>query len=364
MTTRASRRIFLGAVGGSLALSACRGSPRTESGAAGATGKTAPPAGNTPPSKEQTAQRPASGEIPKRPLGRTGEQVSMLGLGGFHIGKQADEQESIRIIRTAIDAGVTFLDNCWDYNEGQSEIRMGKALRDGYRDRVFLMTKIDGRTQKVAAEQLEQSLERLQTDRIDLVQIHEIIRAEDPKRCFAEGGAMAALFEAKKAGKLRYIGFTGHKDPAHHLAMLKAGFERDFTFDAVQMPLNVMDPHFKSFETEVLPVLTKNGIGVLGMKALGSGEILKTNVVNATECLHYAMSLPTSVVITGCDSMKVLEQALNAVRTFKPMTAEQKQALLARTRPHAKEGQYEHFKTKTVFDGTAKNPHWLETAKI
>jgi aryl-alcohol dehydrogenase-like predicted oxidoreductase len=364
MTTRASRRIFLGAVGGSLALSACRGSKPQNTAAAGAPATPASAAGKPASAGDRPAQAHPKGQVPKRALGRSGEQVSMLGLGGFHIGMQDDEQESIRIIRSAIDAGVTFLDNCWDYNEGKSEIRMGKALRDGYRDKVFLMTKLDGRTRKIAAEQLEQSLKRLQTDRIDLVQMHEIIRAEDPARCFAKDGAMAALFEAKKAGKIRYIGFTGHKDPAYHLAMLKAGFDRDFTFDAVQMPLNVMDPHFKSFEKEVLPVLTKHGIGVLGMKPLGSGEILKAGVVNATECLHYAMNLPTSVVITGCDSMKVLEQALNAARTFEPMPAEQVQALLERTRPHAKKGEYEHFKTKSVFDGTEKNPHWLETAKI
>lgn len=364
MTTRASRRIFLGAVGSSLALSACRGSTRQESSSAGAPAAPTPGASNAPAREGQAAPRATQGQIPKRTLGRTGEQVSMLGLGGFHIGMQDDEQESIRIIRSAIDAGITFLDNCWDYNEGKSEVRMGKALRDGYREKAFLMTKIDGRTRKVAAEQLEQSLKRLETDRIDLVQIHEIIRAEDPARCFAKDGAMAALFEAKRAGKLRYIGFTGHKDPAYHLAMLKAGFDRDFTFDAVQMPLNVMDPHFKSFEKEVLPVLTKHGVGVLGMKSLGSGEILKAGIVNATECLHYAMNLPTSVVITGCDSMKVLEQALHAARTFAPMTSSQVQAILDRTRPHAKKGEYEHFKTKTVFDGTEKNPHWLETAKI
>ncbi|HMJ11398.1 MAG TPA: aldo/keto reductase, partial [Polyangiaceae bacterium] len=159
-------------------------------------------------------------------------------------------------------------------------------------------------------------------------------------------------------------GFTGHKDPRFHLAMLKAGFERDFTFDTVQMPLNVMDPHFKSFEKHVLPVLTKHRIGVLGMKPLGSGEILKASVVNATECLHYAMNLPASVVITGCDSMEVLKQALEAARTFEPLTPEQVNALLERTRPHAKAGEYEHFKTKTVFDGTEQNRHWLETSRI
>src|ERR1051326_2075139 len=246
--------------------------------------------------------------IPYRRLGRTGEMVSLIGVGGYHLGRQADEQETIRIVRTALDNGVNFLDNCWDYNGGASEIRMGKALRDGYRDKAFLMTKIDGRTKAAAARQIDESLQRLQTDHVDLMQFHEIIRLEDPDRIFAEGGAMAAMQEAKKAGKVRYIGFTGHKDPAIHLRMLEVARTHGFRFDTVQMPLNVMDAHFRSFGKQVLPELVKEEIGVLGMKPMGSGVILKSNTVKPIECLHYAMNLPTSVVITGMDKMEILDQ--------------------------------------------------------
>src|SRR3982074_2391760 len=242
----------------------------------------------------------ASG-IPYRTLGRTGEKVSVIGLGGYHLGKQSDPQESIRIIRTGIDEGVNFLDNCWDYNGGESEIRMGKALRDGYRQKAFLMTKIDGRNKAAAAAQLNESLRRLQTDRIDLLQFHEVIRDSDPDRVFAEGGGMEAAVEARKAGKIRFIGFTGHKSPDIHLKMLATASKHSFTFDAVQMPLNVMDAHFNSFEKKVLPALTKDNIGVLGMKPMGDPFILRSKTVTAVECLHYAMNLHTSVVITGCD---------------------------------------------------------------
>ena len=265
----------------------------------------------------------------------------------------------IKIIRSAIDAGINFMDNCWDYHDGGSEVRMGKALRDGYRDKVFLMTKIDGRTKAAAARQIDESLKRLQTDRIDLMQHHEIIRMEDPDRVFAEGGAHEAMLEAKKAGKIRYIGFTGHKDPVVHLRMLEIAAQHQFHFDAVQMPLNVMDAHFRSFEHKVLPVLVKEEIGVLGMKPLGSGAILKSNTAKPIECLHYAMNLPTSVVITGMQSMENLEQALEAARTFKPMNKEVVSALLARTRSAAAFGKFEMFKTSAGFDGTARHPEWL-----
>jgi aryl-alcohol dehydrogenase-like predicted oxidoreductase len=298
-------------------------------------------------------------EMPWRTLGRTSEKISAIGLGGWHIGMQRDEAESIRIIRTAIDRGINFLDNCWDYNRGQSEIRMGRALLDGYRAKVFLMSKIDGQTKASAAKQIDESLKRLQTDHVDLMQFHEIIRLEDPDRVFAPGGAMEAMLEAKKAGKVRYIGFTGHKDPAIHLKMLQAADDHQFHFDAVQMPLNVMDAHFRSFEHQVVPKLVKDGIGVLGMKSLGSGAILRSNTVTAIECLHYALNLPTSTVITGMDSLERLEQALAAARTFKPMTPEQVAALLARTAGAAATGDYEQFKTTSGFDGTARNPQWL-----
>src|SRR2546422_728210 len=237
--------------------------------------------------------------IPYRRLGRTGEMVSLIGVGGYHLGRQADEQETIRIVRTAVDNGVNFLDNCWDYNGGTSEIRMGKALRDGYRDKVFLMTKIDGRNRETAAQQIDESLRRLQTDRIDLMQFHEVIRMTDPERVFGTDGALEAVVAAQRAGKIRYVGFTGHKSPAIHLRMLDTARANGFTFDAVQMPLNVMDAHYDSFEKQVMPVLVAQDIGVLGMKPLGDPFVLVSGTVTAVECLHYAMNLPTSVVITG-----------------------------------------------------------------
>jgi aryl-alcohol dehydrogenase-like predicted oxidoreductase len=310
-------------------------------------------------------QRPAEmvrGDMRYRPLGRTGEQVSAIGLGGHHIGRQKEEAESIKIIRSAIDHCITFMDNCWDYHNGGSEIRMGKALKDGYRKKVFLMTKIDGRTRKEAARQIDQSLKRLQTDHLDLLQHHEVLRLEDPDRIFAEGGAQEAVLAAKKAGKVRFIGFTGHKDPLVHLRMLEVAARHKFRFDTVQMPLNVMDAHFRSFGRKVLPVLVKERIGVLGMKSMGDGFVLKSKTVKPIECLHYALSLPTSTVITGIDSMKILKQALEAVRTFKPLTSDQVAALLKRTARVAAECKYEPFKTTNGFDGTAQHPEWLGAA--
>ncbi len=297
--------------------------------------------------------------IPYRPLGRTGEKVSLIGLGGYHLARQSDPEESIRIIRTGIDEGINFLDNCWDYNGGESEIRMGKALRDGYRQKAFLMTKIDGRTKTAAAAQLNESLRRLQTDRIDLLQFHEVIRDSDPDRVFAQGGGMEAVLEAKKAGKIRFIGFTGHKSPDIHLKMLATASKHSFKFDAVQMPLNVMDAHFNSFEKRVLPALTENGIAVLGMKSMGDHVILESKTVTPTECLYYSMNLPTSVVITGCDSMPILQQALGAARSFHPMDSSQVAALLAKTAKTAEAGQFELYKTTHQFDGTFANPQWL-----
>lgn len=301
--------------------------------------------------------------VPVRELGSTGVRVSMIGLGGFHIGKINSDQESIAIVRSAVDRGITFLDNCWDYNEGKSEERVGRALLDGYRNRAFLMTKIDGRTKKAATDQIEQSLRRLKTDHIDLVQIHEVIRMTDPDRCFREG-CVEALLDAKQAGKLRFVGFTGHKDPAIHLAMLDAADAHGFRFDTVQMPLNVMDAHFRSFEKNVLPKLVEKRIGVLGMKSMGSGTILKSNTVTAAECISYALSLPTSVVITGCDSMNILDQAIRIATSFAPMTKTDMAALLARTSEAAKAGEFETFKTSDEHDGTSKHPKWLEKAEL
>src|SRR6267142_561646 len=255
-------------------------------------------------------------EVPRRTLGRTGEKVSVVGLGGYHIGSQKDEQESIRIIRTALDSGINFLDNCWDYNNGESEVRMGKALRDGYRQRAFVMTKIDGRTKEAAVE-------------------------------------------AQKAGKVRYIGFTGHKSPDIHFKMLETADAHKFHFDSVQMPLNVMDAHYNSFGKKVLPVLVKKEIGVLGRKPMGAGIILRSKTVEPVECFHYAMSLPTSVVITGCDSVTLVEQAVDAAKSFKPLSETQVATLLAKTKAAAQNGEVEGYKTTTNFDGTAHNPQWL-----
>jgi predicted aldo/keto reductase-like oxidoreductase len=300
------------------------------------------------------------GDMLYRTLGRTGEKISAIGMGGYHIAKHGlTDDESVRMIRSAVDRGITFLDNSWDYNEGQSEIVMGKALKDGYRQKVFLMTKIDGRTKEVAERQIETCLERLQTDRIDLVQHHEIIRFDDPDRIFAESGANEAMVAAQKAGKIRYIGFTGHKDPHIHLYMLKVAAEHGFHFDSVQMPLNVMDAHFRSFGQMVLPELVKQKIGVLGMKSMGDGVILKSKTVSPIECLHYALSLPTSVVITGIEKPEILDQAFEAVRTFQPMNREQIAQLLSKTREVAMAGKYELFKTSSHFDSTAKHPDWL-----
>jgi aryl-alcohol dehydrogenase-like predicted oxidoreductase len=300
-----------------------------------------------------------SGDMIYRTLGKTGERVSAIGLGGAHIGRPREEQDGIRIVRTAIDRGITFLDNSWDYSGGKCELWMGQALRDGYRQKVFLMTKFDGRTKKAAASQIDESLQRLQTDVIDLMQFHENIRMEDPDRFFAPEGALEALLDAKKAGKIRYIGFTGHKDPAVHLRMLELAEQHKFHFDSAQMPLNILDASFRSFSHQVAPKLVEQGIAVLGMKPMASGAIPQNNIATAIECLHFALSLPTSVVINGCDSPERLDQALEAARTFKPLTAAETAALVAKTREAALTGKFELFKTSARFDGTAQHPEWL-----
>jgi aryl-alcohol dehydrogenase-like predicted oxidoreductase len=295
-----------------------------------------------------------------RMLGSTGEKVSAIGVGGWHLGlKHVKANLSLRIVRTAIDRGVNFMDNSWDYNDGESEKRMGKALADGYREKVFLMTKIDGRSKQEAARQLDESLRRLRVDCIDLVQHHEVIRFEDPHRIFDEEGANAALLEARRAGKLRYIGFTGHKDPHIHLHTLEVAAENGFKFDTVQMPLNVMDAHYRSFGKLVLPELVKQKIGVLGMKSMANGILLKSKTATPIECLHYALNLPTSVVITGIDSLEILDQAFEAVETFHPLSRLELNALLEKTAEAAATGQYEPFKTSSLFDSTAQHPQWL-----
>jgi predicted aldo/keto reductase-like oxidoreductase len=298
------------------------------------------------------------GQVPFRQLGSTGEKVSLVGLGGFHLGRPT-EQESIRIVRTAIDNGINFMDNSWDYNGGASEIRMGKALRDGYRQKIFLMTKVDGRTAEAATRQLDESLQRLQTDTIDLLQFHEIIRMSDPERIFAPEGAYEAMVAARKAGKIRFIGFTGHKSPEIHLKMLATCLAHNFTPATVQMPLNVMDAHYDSFQKKVLPVLLQHGIGPLAMKPMGDPFVLESKTVTPMECLHYDMNLPVAVVITGCDSLPILQQALTAASTFRPLSKSEVATLLAKTAQAAKQGRFELYKTTDHFDSTAHNPQWL-----
>jgi predicted aldo/keto reductase-like oxidoreductase len=320
------------------------------------------PSGNVPEGKYKV---PKDARMQTRELGKTGVRVSILGLGGYHLGIPRNEKEALRIVRTALDHGMNFLDNCWDYNDGKSEERMGKALKDGYRQKAFLMTKLDGRTAAAARGQLEQSLKRLQTDVVDLVQIHEVIRDDDPELCFAAGGCIEALTEARKAGKLRFIGFTGHKDPRIHRHMIETARSHGFHFDTVQMPINVLDVHYRSFEKEILPLALQEGIGVLGMKPMGAGLILQSGAGSALECLRYAMSVPgVSVTITGCDSMGVLEQALFLGSTFTPMSDDERQKLLARTEPQSKDGKWEQFKTTHAFDGTVQHKHWLTEARL
>jgi uncharacterized protein len=305
------------------------------------------------------ASRPESPNMIYRELGRTGERVSAIGLGGYHIGKQQDPNESIRLIRAAIDRGITFMDNCWDYNGGISEVRMGQALRDGYRQKVFLMTKIDGRDKNTASRQIEESLGRLQTDVIDLLQFHEVIRLDDPDLIFAPGGAIEAVQEAKQAGKIHHIGFTGHKDPSVHLRMFETADKHGFHFDTVQMPINVMDAHFRSFLNGVVPVAQEHGTAILAMKTFGDPYILQSKTVTPMEALHFGLNSPASVVITGLDSPAILDQAFEAVRSFRPMDQQQVAAILAKTKDAAMTGKFELFKTSSHYDGTIQNPSWL-----
>lgn len=298
--------------------------------------------------------------IPTRQFGNTGERISSIGMGGSHLsGKNITQAEAVRLIRAAIDRGITFMDNSWDYSGGASERRMGLALKDGYRQRVFLMTKIDGRTAESATRQLDESLKRLKTDHVDLLQHHEVIRFEDADRIFGDGGAHDALERARKAGKCRYLGFTGHKDPQIHLYTLSLAERAGVRFDAVQMPLNLMDAHFRSFEQQVLPVFLKQGTAVLGMKPFGYGVLLQGKLVSAEECLRYALSLPVSVVITGIDSQRILTQAIRVAARFEPLSDAERNDILERTRAAALSGKFELFKTSAHFDATAEHPEWL-----
>lgn len=288
-------------------------------------------------------------QIPRRPLGKTVEQVSIIGLGGYHLGTVQSRELAVRLVQEAVDAGVNFFDNAWEYNDHRSEEWMGFGLQ-GRRDKVFLMSKVctHGRDKNVAMEQLEESLKRLGTDHLDLWQIHEVIYENDPDLHFAKGGVVEALEEAKKQGKVRFVGFTGHKSPAIHLKMLA----HDYPFDAVQMPLNCFDATYRSFEQQVLPELQRRGIAALGMKSLGGdGQPILYGVVKAEEALRYAMSLPVTTTICGIDSLDVLHQNVGIARGFKPMSPQEMQALRERCRPYSGDGHLELFKTTKKYDG-------------
>ena len=306
-------------------------------------------------SRRASAKRPgrarvAAGEIPRRPFGRSAEKVSALALGGYHLGLVGNQREAIRIVHAAIDAGITFMDNAWEYNEGTSEEIMGKALA-GRRDDVFLMTKVctHGRDRKVAMRQLTQSLRRLGTDHIDLWQVHECVYPNDPERHFAPGGVIEALVEAKEKGLVRYVGFTGHKLPEIHLDMLS----RDFPFDSVQMPLNCFDGTFRSFEQHVLPEARRRGLAILGMKSMGGeGDAVRKKVVSADEALRYAMSLPgVTTTVSGIDSMRVLRQNVRIAGGFTPMATEEMDALRRRVADVAADGRYELYKSTAKHEG-------------
>jgi len=301
---------------------------------------------------EPTSAAPAEAspdEIPLRPLGRTGERVSILGLGGYHLGTLPGVDDAVRLVHEAIDAGVRFFDNAWEYHDGRSEEWLGRAL-EGRRDRVFLMTKVctHGRDRNVAMQQLEESLRRLRTDHLDLWQVHEVIYENDPDLHFAKGGVIEALDQAKKDGKVRFVGFTGHKSPSIHRKMLA----HDYPFDTVQMPLNCFDGSYRSFEQQVLPELQRRGIATLGMKSLGGdGQPLLHGVVGPEEALRYAMSLPVATTITGIDSLAVLRQNVAVARGFVPMPAAEMQALRERCAPFAADGHLELFKSTKRYDG-------------
>ncbi len=298
---------------------------------------------------DESLNAQSNSEVPKRPLGKTGLQVSAMGLGGYHLGSADSDEEANRIVAEAIDAGINFFDNAWDYHDGKSEIRLGNALK-GKRDKVILMTKVctHGRKKEVAMRMLEESLSRLQTDHLDVWQIHEVIYDNDPDLIFAPGGAIEALEEAKKQGKVRFVGFTGHKDPSIHLKMLS----HNYPFDTVQMPLNCFDATYRSFETQVLPELNRRGIAPLGMKSMGgSGEAIKKGAVTAHEALRYAMSLPVAVTISGCESLDVLHQNLEVARGFQPASGQELSALRDRVKLYAGDGRFELFKSTKKYDG-------------
>ena len=297
--------------------------------------------------------------IPRRPLGKTGEEVSILALGGAHIGKKPSKEEAIRIVHAAIDAGMDFMDNAWEYNDGESEVRMGEALaQGGYRQRAFLMTKNCAHDRRAdnSMRKLEESLRRLRTDHLDLWQIHEVVWPDDPDRIFAPGGAAEAMLRAKEQGKVRYVGFTGHKSTTIFKRML----DQAFPWDTLQMPVNALDAHYESFEREILPIAHAQNIGVIGMKSLASGHLLEGTDLTPQEAIAYSLSLPISTLCVGVDSMQVLEQDLAVARGFQPISAEERERILARTARHAADGRHEPFKTSHDYEGNeARREHGL-----
>jgi aryl-alcohol dehydrogenase-like predicted oxidoreductase len=288
-------------------------------------------------------------QVATRPMGKTGLNCSILGVGGYHLGTVAGQPEVNNMVAKAIDHGVNFFDNAWEYHKGASEERLGVALK-GKRDRAIVMTKVctHGRKKDIAMQMLEESLVRLQTDHLDVWQVHEVVYYNDPEKCFAEDGVLEALAAAKKQGKVRFVGFTGHKNPSIHLAMLEGGFP----FDTIQMPLNPFDYSYRSFQREVLPVAVERGMAVFGMKSMGgSGEMISGGALTPTEALSYAMSLPgVSTTISGMDSMDVLDQNLDILRIFKPLSEEQITALRTHGRQF-EDGRYELFKSTVKYDG-------------
>ncbi len=351
-----SRRTFCKSLGVSWLASTASFAPYPAHGA----GPSKQAAGDLPPPENLAAP----GEVPRRKFGRTNVEVSALAVGGHAIGMASSKKESIRIVQEAIDGGITFMDNAWDYHEGRSEELMGEALQ-GRRNRVFLMTKVcsHGRDKKVALKQLEQSLKRLKTDHLDLWQIHEVVYENDPDLHFAEGGAVEALLAAKEQGKVRFVGFTGHKSPSIHLKMLS----HDFHFDSVQMPLSGFDANFRSFEREVLPVLLERGIAPIGMKSLnGTAEAVKAGVITAEEAIRYAMSLPVTTTVSGMDSLDILHKNLKIARNFSPMTREEKEAHRQKCAASAQDGRFELYKVSIRFDGAEgrKQHHFPPEKKV
>lgn len=330
---RRSRRSFLEVAAGSFAVMSAACSPA----------RAAPP--------KSAAQEPKGkgGQVPRRALGKTGATVAILGVGGSHLGGMKDEKEATRVVHEALDAGLDFFDNAWEYHDGESERRLGKAL-EGKRNKAFVMTKVctHGRDAKIAMQQLEESLNRLKTDHLDLWQVHECVYESDPELHYQAGGVLEALAQAKKQGKVRFVGFTGHKHPSIHLEMLQRGF----AFDTVQMPLNAFDASYRSFQKQVVPAAQQRGMGVIGMKSLGGhGKAIQQGVITAAEALRYALSLPLSTLVSGIDSLEILHQNLAVARGFAPMKQEEMDALVARLAPEAADGRHELYKSTMHFDG-------------